>query len=311
MKKGYEFDDVMLVPKLSTVESRDNVDTGVPFGKMKLGIPIIASPMKGIVGPELIVELDRLGGLGILHRFYSNAEEYHIALARASRATNWGVAIGLDNTLYRSILDYYGCPLICIDVANGYLSSVVRKVEEVSNYIENSGHEALIMAGNVVTAEGANNLSRAGADIIRVGIGSGGLCITRQVTGVGIPQLSAIMDCDEGYCDYIVADGGIRYSGDIVKAIAAGADLVMIGSHFARAHESENGGKIYGMASRRLQEEYYHTTKSIEGIEKVVEKTDTLEDIINELVWGIRSACTYLNVNNLRELHMNVEFMEV
>lgn len=311
MKKGYEFDDVMLVPKLSTVESRDNVDTQVYLGPIELGIPIIASPMKGIVGPELIVELDRLGGLGILHRFYEDDAMYRSALSWVSNATNWGVAIGLDSVFYKDILDYMGCPLICIDVANGYLSSVTRKVEEVANYISTNNYDTLLMVGNVVTVEGADSLNDAGADVIRVGIGSGGLCITRQVTGIGIPQFSAIMDCDEGYCDYIVADGGIRYSGDIVKAIAAGADLVMIGSLFSRAHESENGGKIYGMASRRLQEEYYHTTKSIEGIEKVAEKTDTLEDIINELVWGIKSACTYLNVNNMRSLDLDVEFMEV
>ena len=307
MKKGYEFDDVMLIPKLSTVESRDNVDTRVQLGPIRLDIPIIASPMKGIIGPRLIIELDRLGGLGILHRFY--AEDHILDLEEASQATNWGAAIGLLDD-YDYVLDY-GCPLLCIDVANGYLSSVASKVDEIATYIKNKGYNTLVMAGNVVTADGANSLDSAGADLIRVGIGSGSLCITRQVTGVGVPQLSAIMDCDDTECKYLVADGGIKSSGDIVKALAAGADVVMMGSHFAKAHESENGGKIYGMASRRLQEEYYHTVKSIEGVEKKVEKTDTLENIINELAWGIKSACTYLNANNLRELHMNVEFMEV
>jgi len=310
MKKGYEFDDVLLVPQQSTIDSRSDVDISVQLGYMKLAVPIIASPMRGIISPKMIKHLDKLGTLGILHRFHDDYGEWYKQLRDCSDASNWGAAVGLGNLTYRDAIGM-GCSIICVDVANGYLYNVSKYVETIAEFIQKEGSGTMIMAGNVVTRQGANWLSNAGANIIRVGIGSGALCITRQVTGVGVPQLTAIMDCDNSIATSITADGGIRSPGDIVKALAAGADTVMIGSMFAKAYESANGGTIYGMASRWLQEEHYHETKSVEGIEKVVAKSIPLSNLIEELVWGIKSACTYLNAKNLEELQLNAEFIEV
>ena len=175
------------------------------------------------------------------------------------------------------------------------------------------------MVGNVVTARGFDALSDAGADIVRVGIGNGSLCTTTKVTGVGMPQLSAISDCvksENFYREtlpvYLAADGGIRYAGDIVKALAFGADVVMIGSLFGSTFESAHKGVIRGMASKTLQEDYYHTVKSIEGIEKAQPKTISVEDLMEQLSWGIKSAMTYLNASTIYDLNPeDVQFVDI
>lgn len=328
IKEAYDFDDVMLVPKRSTISSREDIDTSVKLGNINLDIPIIASPMKGIISRELIVELDGLGGIGIMHRFYTSHDEWRESLHYISnKVKNFGGAVGINDNRYKNLLDF-GAKIICIDVANGYLANVRKTCYEIRNHIINNGYDCLLMSGNVVTPHGAELLYMEGVDLVRVGIGSGGLCITRNVTGVGYPQLSAIMDCAGFYeipvppskrCAeykrveqeyYIVADGGIRNSGDIVKALSAGADVVMIGSLFGGAKEASHNGTIYGMASSKQQEEYYHGVKSIEGIEKKVNNDRSLSDIVSELVWGIRSACTYLGCKKISDISEDVTFIK-
>jgi len=309
IKKGYDFDDLLLIPRISSANSREDVDLSVTLSEfLKLKIPIIASPMKGIVGPNLINKLSELGGMGILHRFQDASYSLGEEINDIKNSENYGVAVGLkDAFLVQKVLDF-GSKLICIDVANGYLDSITRFCAVTKDYIIKNGYRCLLMAGNVATYQGVANLKNAGADLIRVGIGPGKLCTTRNVTGVGVPQLTAIQEC--GILDGVVADGGIRNSGDAVKALASGADVVMIGSLFAQCFESEHNGIIYGMASRRLQDEYYHSVKSIEGIEVPAEKRVSLEDFINEFTNGIKSGMTYLNARNLTELYTNAEFIE-
>lgn len=304
---GLEFDDILLVPKLSKVISREDVDLSIKLSDyLTLQIPVIASPMKGIVGTELIIKIAELGGIGILHRFHKSFTEFDLDLTELYRTGKvFGVAVGLGGEMYYKDALEYDSSIICIDVANGYLKSVLEFVTEVSNYISKYNYKCMIMAGNVVTSDGARNLSNCGADLIRVGIGNGGLCTTRNVTGVGRPQVDALVECkgkSAGWNWLTISDGGIKESGDAVKALAIGADLVMLGSLLGQTYESSNSGKIYGMASRRLQEEYYHTTKSIEGIEKVVNKKMSLEDFILEFTYGIKSACTYLDSRHLTDL---------
>jgi IMP dehydrogenase len=168
------------------------------------------------------------------------------------------------------------------------------------------------MVGNVATREGADLLVESGATYIRVGIGSGGLCSTRNVTGIGVPQLTAIEDVNLSRYrnDFrLVADGGIHNSGNAVKAFAVGADYVMLGSLLAQAYEAEHEGKIRGMASRSLQEEHHGVVKSVEGIERTVEKTRPLTELIEEFIMGIRSACTYLNCANYSMIKYNSRFI--
>lgn len=316
--KGYDFDDVLLVPCQSKVNSRDEIDLSFNYKDLHLTVPIIASPMKGIVGTEIIKKLSELGGIGILHRFYEDKNKWFEDIKFLhNECSNWGFSIGMNGFHGREIFGglYAGASIICIDVANGYTDAVARKVEEVRSLIEKCGVCTLLMAGNVVTYYGGVlSLINAGADIIRVGIGSGGLCTTRNMTGVGYPQLSAVDECNRPFYrnNYkIASDGGIRNASDIVKALACGADLVMIGSLFASCYESENSGIIYGMASQKIQEEYFHNVKSVEGIEKEVEKIQPLEKLINDLTWNMKSAYTYMNAKNTVELQKNAKFITV
>jgi IMP dehydrogenase len=203
----------------------------------------------------------------------------------------------------------YNPSIICIDVANGNIDSLRKYAHEIKSTIELYHYKTLLMTGNVATYDSAKKLVDAGVDMVRVGIGNGALCTTRNVTGVGVPQLTAIDNC--GNIDaYIVCDGGIRNSGDAVKALAMGADLIMMGTPFARTYESANNGIIYGQASRKLQEEYYHSVKSVEGLEKEVIKDISLADLISEYTWGMKSAFTYLNAKNIKELQKNAAWVE-
>ena len=302
-----DFDDVLLIPHLSRLESRDEVSLKTRLGpNLVLEFPIIASPMKGIISFQLVLRLSELGGIGILHRFYDTRELWMNDLDACSKyVENFGVAVKLDTPLddIKMIVDM-GAKIICLDVANGYLRNVRSTCEKFSSITRDSG--CLLMAGNVVTKQGALELSKnCGVDLIRVGIGSGNLCTTRINTGIGIPQLSAIEMCRD--VPYLIADGGIRNAGDIVKALSFGASAVLVGSLFARTYESSHNGIIYGMASRKLQEEYYHLSKSIEGVEKEATKDMSVEELIDGLCWNIKSAFTYLGVKDLDSLHYDSE----
>jgi IMP dehydrogenase len=325
LKTGYELSDVLLIPKYSTVNSRANVDLSTKIGNLELKIPIIASPMPSIVGVELIKELGKLGGIGILHRFYANIIQRAYDTAELEHnASNFGVAVGIKDAWYHESVSA-GASIILIDVANGYLDSVLETTAEIANYISKGGFNCLLMSGNVVTWEGAKNLANYGADLIRVGIGSGQLCTTRKQTGIGFPQFSAIQNCS--YVEYpykelgrglsvyksewsVVADGGIKTSGDAVKALAAGADLIMCGTLFANCFESSHNGHIEGSASREFQEQFYgEVKKSVEGIQQDAEKKISLEDFIKEFAWNMRSGFSYCNAKNIEELHQNAEFV--
>ena len=313
--KGYDFDDILLVPKTTDIDSRDEVDLSVQLpNHSSLAFPIFASPMKGIVGLNFIKEFNRLGGLGILHRFYNDPViRATDILSLRDDGYEFGVAVGLDDQdIYKFALDN-GAAIICVDVANGYTFRLHRICDELKNYIINNNYSALLMAGNVVTPQGVESLVNCGVTFIRVGIGSGKLCTTRNNTGVGYPQLTAIHECANSITGgvYLIADGGIRNSGDAVKALASGADFIMIGSLFSRTFESDNNGSIYGMASRKLQEEHYGIVKSVEGIELESKKDTSLLDFLTEFVQNMKSGFAYLNARNIEDLWANSTFVEV
>jgi IMP dehydrogenase len=308
-----DFDDILLTPRVSIVNSRENVDISMNIGKgVKLDIPIIASPMKGITGVQLIEGISELGGIGILHRFYTDLNLWGNNIDwLKDKVARFGVAIGLNEYGKLEYLNAIEPTIVCIDVANGYLKTVHAFTKDVVESFSNKN--TLVMVGNVATLEGARELLWAGADLIRIGIGSGSLCTTRNITGVGIPQLTAISNSahvSDGTKARTVADGGIRNSGDAVKAFVFGADVLMLGSLFAGVYESANNGIVYGMASRTLQEEYYHSVKSVEGIKKRVTPKQTLAEFIDEFTYGIKSACTYLNAQTLYDLR-KAHYIEV
>ena len=302
---GYEFDDVLILPRLSTIDSRLDVDLSQQLLGHKTRIPIICSPMKGIVTANLAAEMANLGGVGILHRFYDSPNDYIADLKAVQANTDglWGASLGIYDDYEAKLHCDFG--FIVVDVANGYLKSVLNYVEKLANYIHKIGFNTRIIAGNVVCYEGTKRLIAAGASMVRVGIGTGGLCTTRGVTGIGRPQITALMDASRA--GIVIADGGIKTSSDIVKSLAAGASYVMIGSMFAKSIESNSGAIIYGMASRKLKEEYYHSVKSVEGLEKMIDPNNKvpLKEIVEELVWGVRSAFTYLNCRSIVDLHNN------
>lgn len=333
IKSGIDFDDVLLQPIPSRIISRNSVSLNTQLKGLNLSIPIIASPMKGIVGIDLIKEMGRLGGIGILHRFYNNEEQPQRGrdlISLRNNATNFGVSVGLNDDFYKESLEA-GASIICIDVANGYIDSVLEFSEKIAGYINANNYNCLLMAGNVATLEGARNLYNNGVSLIRTGIGSGALCITRNVTGIGVPQITAIYDCSyEGEVEirelgtkesmvrkwknpwFTVADGGIRNSGDAVKALAAGADFLMIGTILGSCYEADHDGEITGMAAREFQEQFYGSVKkSVEGIKKKVEKNISLEDFLQEFVWNMKSAFTYLDSENIVELHQKARFISV
>ena len=322
MKQGYDLDDLLIIPKDSNVNSRNDVDirTEISDGYW-LDVPIVASPMKGIVGTKLIIELGMLGGLGILHRFYLNNFDRAKDIYRIEKSgINYGIAISSSKTelgfLHKLLPHLSNIKVICVDVANGYTNYYGQFIQSLSDYLYSVGRKSIvIMSGNVATGRGFEYLLTSGSQLVRIGIGQGRLCSTRNKTGVGVPQASAIIECraiSEGILEAtLIADGGIKYPGQAVKALALGADLIMVGTKLAETFESENNGTVYGMASLELQEQMYNDIKSIEGISKKVGKTLSLKDYVDDIKWSIKSACTYVEASNLEELRKNSEFIIV
>lgn len=319
IKKEYTYDDVVILPKPSSIKSRDDVDISVTlYGQggnfsFSLGFPLIAAPMKGIVDANFIVKLSELGGLGVLHRFYTTEEEHFAEIAKASKAKRFGISLGITDTLetYIKVLEYQPSILV-VDVANGYTAELCKKCLLIKKHIEKISPNTLLVSGNVTTKDGVENLLNNGVDIVRVGVGNGAECSTTNITGIGRPIISAIDECSRisSMGSVICADGGIKNSGDFVKAIVAGADFGMAGALFAQTFESVNDGIIYGQASRKLQEMRGTQIKSIEGFERIVQKRVSLADFVKEFSYGIRSAGTYLNAHNLSEIRANGVFVE-
>jgi len=312
--KGLEFDDVLITPIPSSVSSRDDVDISVKLSdNLTLKFPLIASPMVGVVDGAFAKKLSDLGGLAIIHRFYETHEEkIQDIVENLSPSDNFGISIKIGQEGFENYLTY-NPKILVIDTANGYTEKLLQYSEKVKNYIVKHDLKTLLMAGNVVSQAGCSELHNAGCDIIRVGIGGGSPCSTRNQTGIGIPNISAIMHCNSILeREYkIIIDGGIKNSGDFVKAIAAGADLGIAGKLFAQCYEAPNKGTLYGMASRTHMNKTETKIKSVEGIDIPIKKQYSLEQFVSEFGYGIKSAGTYLNARSLEEIYLNGEFIQV
>lgn len=321
------FDDVLLKPQKSIYNSRNDprISLACAFGN----IPFISANMDTVTDYNMAVAMDGLGGLGILHRFHKDDSVYRdIILKTAAQVSRLGFSIGcgtkwIDFTKdiidrLRPIYDKQVC--LCLDVAHGHMQQSINTVEELAR-----NFDVHIIAGNVATVEGAIELAEAGADTVKVGIGSGSLCTTRIVTGHGVPQLSAIIAIREAFdmqdigCN-IIADGGIRNSGDIVKALAAGADGVMIGSLFAGCdespgdvHETSNGAyKMYrGQSSAHFMKDIGKKGVASEGEATYIKVKGSVTDVVSELLGGLRSGMTYSGCGTIRELQDNAVFIEI
>jgi IMP dehydrogenase len=267
--------------------------------------------MRGIVNADFALKLSELGGLAVLHRFYDTDEEWfnELEFLSAQPRCKFGAAIGLEDLNLEKVIDY-NPDILVIDVSNAYTSSLRKYCEFVKKTLISKNSKIILCSGNICTKEGVQNLKDSGVDIVRVGIGGGFLCKTRAVTGVAIPQISALLECSEVKDIILCSDGGISSSGDFVKAIVGGADCAMSGTLFAKTYESANkDGLIYGMASKRLMDEMGYTAKSVEGVEKLVDKKMHLSQFIDEFTWGVRSAGTYLDAKSLDEIRVHGEFV--
>ncbi len=332
MRGSLSYDDVLLVPQYSTIRSRSEVDMSVDLGRgFKLQLPLLSSPMDTITEAPMAVAMTNAGGGAVIHRYNSIEEQKEkvktastIALrAHSHTRRNDSPAIGAAIGVYGDYIDRAtaaydaGASFLCIDVAHGH--HILMK-EALINLREIFGDKLHIMAGNVATLQGVNHLSDWGADSVRCNIGGGSICSTRVQTGHGVPGLQTIMDCAKTDRDVkIIADGGIKNSGDIVKALAAGADAVMCGSLLAGTDETpgkileDNRGlrwKVYrGMASKEAQIEWRGCYASDEGVSSRVPYRGSVKNILHELETGIRSGFSYSGAPDLAHLHASAQFI--
>jgi len=266
--------------------------------------------MDTITDSSMAVAMGQSGGLGIIHR-YNTIQEQSKQVRRTHANCLVGAAIGVtgDYIDRAKALVESGCDILCIDVAHGHHALMRHALTTLRNTI---GHDVHIMAGNVATLEGFNALADWGANSIRVGIGGGSICSTRIETGHGVPTLQSIIDCSQSDRDVaLVADGGLKKPGDIVKALACGADFVILGSMLAGTSESPgqivyNNGIQYktyrGMASVEAQIDWRGHTSSVEGVSHVVPLRGSVSSILNGLSNSIRSGLSYSGALNLKEL---------
>jgi len=324
MAKEYlEYNDLLLVPKYSDMRSRSEISLECEFRGIELGTPIFVAPMDSISTLDFIKQISEAGGLAFIHRFQTDQER--LDQIQALSGETFGVSVGLldeedgEWLIVRSALEH-GVPIICIDVANGHNKYTLNSVEYLANEIKRHDYSTKIMAGNIASIDGFNKLDAVGCDFIRVGIGSGSACTTRNMTGVGVPQATLLEDLNKlrlphSFYDknfpIIVADGGIKYPGDIIKALALGADAVMTGYLFSGAKEAGNG--VYrGMASKSAQEDRFGFVRSIEGIEiDSLNHGESVSEIMKRINDNLKSGMSYLGAYTLGEIIGNTEFIQV
>lgn len=317
---AFTFDDVLLVPSYNHYESRRLVDISSTSKceKLKLDLPIITANMDTITGSQMASFMSSKGGMGALHRFCSIDD--NVKMFKECTGKTF-VSIGCaDRDIERvEALRDAGAEYFCLDVAHAHARYVGRVLKQVRDLL---GDKACLMAGNVATYAGADYLASCGADLIKVGIGGGSVCTTRIKTGFGVPTLSSVKECAK-VDRSIVADGGIRTAGDIVKALAFGADFVMLGGIFAGTEPTpgeviEEAGKKFklyrGMASREAHEDYIGPLtdwKTAEGVQTKVPFSTAHEGIVADIIGGLRSGLTYAGSKTIRELQRKLNYVMI
>lgn len=319
-----DYDDVLIRPKRSTLDSRATVDLERDFGFFK-GVPIIASNMDTTGTIAMAEALAEHRMLTCLHKHHEvkdlvgffQEKRAHAAYSTGITSKDWDRWQEVSGQVKAGNI-----PIVCIDVANGYSEQFIHFVER----FRKENKDLTIIAGNVVTGDITEQLILAGADIVKVGIGPGSVCTTRLKTGVGYPQLSAVIECGDaahGLGGRIIADGGCARTGDVVKAFGANADFVMLGGMLAGHAESggeltEEDGKqykeFYGMSSEHANEIYsggLKDYKAAEGRKVRIPYRGKVEATVQDILGGLRSACTYVGARELRELPKCTTFVRV
>lgn len=348
-KKGLTFDDVLLIPAESHVLPNE-VDLSVKLAdNIKLNLPFISAGMDTVTESSMAIAMALQGGMGVIHKNMSIvAQAGEVATVKgvmlSGNFTRAAVdeenkllvaaAVGVTSDTFQraQALLEAGANAIVIDTAHGHSAGVLRKIKEIREHFP----KATLISGNVATAEGTKALFDSGVDIVKVGIGPGSICTTRIIAGVGVPQITAIYDAASVAREYgktIIADGGIKYSGDIVKAIAAGGNAVMLGSMFAGTTETPgqiitDGDKKYkvyrgmgsigamaqshGSSDRYFQGGVNEANKLVpEGIEARVEYKGDVSDTIFQLIGGLRSGMGYVGARNIDELINKAQFVQM
>ena len=332
IKESLTFDDVLLLPQYSNILPSET-DISIQLTKnILLKVPFLSSAMDTVTESKMAISIAHAGGLGVIHRNLNIVDQTKEIKKVKKKNLLVGAAVGTnkeDLERARSLVTN-GCDLIVIDTAHGHSEKVLKtlsKLKRISKKIP-------ICVGNIATAAGAKKLYNSGADIIKVGIGPGSICTTRMVAGIGVPQISAIMEVKQELKSKkikIISDGGIKFSGDVAKALAAGADAIMMGSIFAGTDESPGKkfkikGKIYkqyrgmgsigamssGSANRYFQKNFKDKSKFVpEGVEGRVEYKGNVSKIIYQLKGGLRSSMGYIGAKNLSQISKNAKFIKI
>ena len=332
IKESLTFDDVLLLPQYSNVlPSETDISLNLTRNIL-LKVPFLSSAMDTVTESKMAIAMANAGGIGIIHRNLKIKNQTQEIIKVKKKKLLVGAAVGTNNEdqdRAKSLIDN-GCDLIVIDTAHGHSEKVLK----ILSKLKKINSKTPICVGNIATGTAAKKLYNSGADIIKVGIGPGSICTTRMVAGIGVPQISAIMEVRKALKNKkvkIVSDGGIKFSGDIAKAIAAGADAIMMGSIFAGTDESPGKkfkikGKIYkeyrgmgsigamssGSANRYFQKNFKDKSKFVpEGVEGRVEYKGNVSKIIYQLKGGLRSSMGYIGAKNLSQIKKNAQFIKI
>ena len=333
IKEALTFDDVTLVPKYSEILPSE-VDTSIKLTQfLKLKVPLLSSAMDTVTESKMAIAIARSGGLGIIHRNLDIKKQVSEIKKVKKQKLLVGAAVGAGpNEFERAeAISRENLDMIVVDTAHGH----TKKVSEIIRFIKKiKNKKTALCAGNIATPDAAKFLLKLGVDVIKVGIGPGSICTTRLVAGIGVPQLSAILNVRKGIKKKdvkIISDGGIKYSGDLAKAFAAGADAVMIGSLFAGTDETpgkliKRNGKLFksfrgmgsvgamnkGSADRYFQKKQKDTSKYVpEGVEGLAKYKGKVEKIIFKLVGGLRSSMGYLGSKQIKYLRDKPQFVKI
>ena len=333
IKEALTYDDVLLTPNYSEILPSETIIETKLSNNLNLKIPIVSSAMDTVTESSMAIEIAKLGGIGVIHRNLDIKKQILEIKKVKSKNLKVGAAVGAGpfeikraEALLSEKID-----LIVVDTAHGHTKKVAEIIKKIKIL---KSKKTTLCAGNIATAEAAKFLSKLGVDAIKVGIGPGSICTTRLVAGIGVPQLSAILEARRGLGKKnikIIADGGIKFSGDISKALAAGADAVMIGSLFAGTSESpgkkiKKNGKYFksfrgmgsigamnkGSADRYFQKKQKDPSKYVpEGVEGLVKYKGSIKKIIYQLIGGLKSSMGYLGSKNIKDLRNKPSFVKI
>lgn len=349
---GLTFDDVLLLPAYSSF-TRQDINLSTYFSRrIKIEIPLSSAPMDTVTEADLAITLARLGGIGIIHRNLPIENQVKEVLKVKSKKLLIGAAVGASENFDKraEALGKINVDVIIVDSAHGFSKKVITAV----SFIKKNFKKIDVVGGNIATVDGAKALIKAGADGLRVGMGPGAICTTRVISGMGVPQITALLEVAKvakAAKVPIIADGGIKYSGDIVKALAAGASTVMMGNFFAQALESP-GKKIVlkrdqvphrflSIFNKRQRKFFFKGYRAMgsesamkkgakiksedefhgknykdrvlvaEGVEGLVPIKGSVKELIDQTIGGIKSGFYYTGARNIRELWEKARFIQI